>query len=127
MPWNERAKIMNKLSSLLAERKEVLLAIVYGGFINSELFRDIDVAIYTGYHVRREHVYQYEYYVSTMLSEQLGIHVDVKLLDYAPLWFKARTLKTGKIVYAKYSWIKPRLNYIILSELTDIRIKKRKQ
>ncbi|MEM1517306.1 MAG: hypothetical protein QXW88_07290, partial [Thermofilum sp.] len=51
MPWEERRGVLELLQRLLYEREEVLLAVVHGGFASSNIFRDVDVAVYTGYAV----------------------------------------------------------------------------
>ncbi|MEM0327665.1 MAG: hypothetical protein QXN53_03775 [Thermoproteota archaeon] len=52
MPWSEREKVLERLLKLLYEHREILLAVVHGGFVNSNIFRDVDIAVYTKYAIR---------------------------------------------------------------------------
>ncbi len=43
----EWAEILEALRGALARREEVALAVVHGGFVESRVFRDIGVAVFT--------------------------------------------------------------------------------
>ncbi len=106
LPRDIRERVIEKLVSVLRKRDEVLLAIVYGGFIDSEVFRDIDLAIYTMYSVPIDEEYGYEYMLSEELTREINIPVDVILLDYTPIDLKKRILSNGRVIYERYGWIK---------------------
>ena len=72
LPQEEREKIAAKLAEILREREEVEVALVFGGFVTSEVFRDIDVAVFTAYRVKEDQDYLYE----DELAEQ-AIHISV--------------------------------------------------
>ena len=95
-------------------------------FIDSEIFRDIDLAIYTMYKVPIEEEYMYEYMLSEKLTMEIGIPVDTILLDYTPLNLRRKVLSKGRVIYEKYGWVKTKLDYTLLSESVDIEIKRRK-
>ncbi|GEM_PF-5067337 len=44
----EKGEVKRRLLEALLPREEILAAIVYGGFISSSVFRDIDVGVLTG-------------------------------------------------------------------------------
>ncbi len=71
---------------------------VFGGFITSELFRDIDVAIFTGFSIPLEKEMEYCEELSEALTEKVGIYVDVRLLDYAPPWFREEALSKCQVL-----------------------------
>ncbi len=127
LSWSEREKLIEKIVEFMSSRDEVLLAIVYGGFLESSVFRDIDVAVYTMYRIPWSEAYRYEYMLSEELTRVTSIYVDVVLLDYAPLWFKKKVLENGRVVFERYKWVKTKLDYIVLSEYCDIEIKRRIQ
>ncbi len=58
LPSERRKEILSELRREL-DREEVKLAVVYGGFTSSNLFRDIDVAIFTGFSVPLEKEMEY--------------------------------------------------------------------
>ena len=123
---SEREEISRRLTRFLSNREEVLLAIIFGGFIDSEIFRDIDLAIYTMYKVPIEEEYMYEYMLSEKLTMEIGVPVDTILLDYTPLNLRRKVLSKGRVIYEKYGWVKTKLDYTLLRESVDIEIKRRK-
>ena len=45
---DERKNIIEKLRKFFSKREEIILAIIYGGFMSSKIFRDIDIAVFAG-------------------------------------------------------------------------------
>ncbi len=93
MDYSERKRILEELRGILTPRSEVALAVVHGGFVESRVFRDIDVAVFTGHRVpvEEEHVY------ASRLSDELrevtgGAFVDVTVIDNAPPGFVVNAL-----------------------------------
>ena len=91
----ERRQMVERLGKALEKRREILLALIHGGFASSSVFRDIDVAVYTGYRISYEEEPLYTLELSEELTRITGIPVDVHLLDYAPPGFQAETLRNG--------------------------------
>ncbi|MEM0336065.1 MAG: hypothetical protein QXT33_06665 [Thermofilum sp.] len=125
MPWEERGKVLELLGGLLYERGEVLLAVVHGGFVSSNIFRDVDVAVYTGYAVSydREPVYIDE--LRECLEEKVGLPIDVQLLDYAPPSFRLAALR-GKLLFEKTCGLRATLRLHAAEELEALQLKRRK-
>ncbi|WP_169696958.1 nucleotidyltransferase domain-containing protein [Staphylothermus marinus] len=110
------------IAGALSRRDEVLLAVIYGGFIEYESFRDIDVAVFTGYKIPYSRVQEYEDQLSEELEELVKIPVDVRVLDYTPSWFRVRALE-GIVVVEKIPALATRLKFKSYQELSDIRAK----
>ncbi len=125
LSWEDREKIIADIVEYVRGREEILLAIVYGGFLDSKIFRDIDLAVYTMYRIPMDNAYRYEYMLSDELTKKIKIPVDVVLLDYAPIWFKRKVLEKGRVVYERYKWVKTKLDYTLMSETIDMEIKRR--
>jgi len=89
----ERGEVKRKLLEALLPREEVLAALIYGSFISSPVFRDIDVGVLTGGKVSYKELPYYEETLSDELSRIIGIPVDVRVIDYAPPWFRAKVLE----------------------------------
>ncbi|MEM2186503.1 MAG: hypothetical protein QXT37_05990 [Thermofilaceae archaeon] len=49
MPWEERGKVLELLRGLLYERGEVLLAVVHGGFVSSNISCSITLPPHSGW------------------------------------------------------------------------------
>lgn len=93
MPWNEREKVLERLQKLLHEHQEILLAVVYGGFVNSNIFRDVDIAVYTGYTISYDDEPVYVDELKESLEKETDLPIDVQLLDYAPPAFRVVALR----------------------------------
>ena len=119
-----KEKILDTLRKLLSSREEIVIAAVYGGFIEYNSFHDIDVGVYTGYKIPYEKTHIYQEELSTTLSKTLGYPVDVRVIDYAPTWFRVKVLE-GIVIVEKTDCLATRLKFKYLQELNDIILKKK--
>lgn len=115
MPWSEREKVLNTIREYLERRSEVELALVFGGFISCEVFRDVDVALYTGHRVPVSEEFTYIDEVRDELERRVGFAVDVVLLDYAPPRFRIEVLRRGVVLVERV----PGLRAILLLHALD--------
>ncbi|MEM3982786.1 MAG: hypothetical protein QXO02_07640 [Thermofilaceae archaeon] len=125
MPWGERRKVLELLRGLLQERGEVLLAVVHGGFASSNIFRDVDVAVYTGYAVSYDSEPVYVDELRESLEERVGLPIDVQLLDYAPPSFRLAALR-GILLFEKTCGLRATLRLHAAEELEALQLKRRK-
>lgn len=121
MPWEERRRVLDAIRGYLTERSEVLLAVVYGGFVGREVFRDVDVAVFTGGRVDYDDEPYYVYTLSDELSRLTGLHVDVKLLDYAPPGFVITVLREGVVLFSRLPGLRSILLLRAYDELRGLR------
>jgi len=121
----EKKKIMKVIAKEIEKFPEVIAAVIFGGFIESELFRDIDIAIFTGYKISYNDVEAFEEKLSNKLEEIVKIPIDVKIIDYAPSWFKVNAL-SGKKIVEREGAIVARLKFKALQEIEDIKAKYKK-
>jgi predicted nucleotidyltransferase len=90
----EKAKIDSKatarmLKEFFQDRKEVLFAYLHGSFIQGKEFRDIDVAVFLDAHEPGfTDVVEYEIALSLQAEKKVGLPVDIKILNSAPLSFR---------------------------------------
>ena len=122
---SERDKIIKALAKALSGRGEVVLAVVFGGFVESEVFRDVDVAVFTGYTVPYDRVEVFEEELSRYLESIVGLPVDVRVIDYAPSWFRVRALN-GVVLVEKEPALAARLKFKSWQEVNDFKVKLRK-
>ena len=125
MPWEERRKVLELLRGLLQEREEVLLAVVHGGFASSNIFRDVDVAVYTGYAVSYDSEPVYVDELRESLEERVGLPIDVQLLDYAPPSFRLAALR-GILLFEKTCGLRATLRLHAAEELEALQLKRRR-
>jgi len=125
---DERKNIIEKLRNFFSKREEIILAIIYGGFISSKIFRDIDIAVFTGYRVSYDEVNEY---IDELESEvrnkcEIVITPDIKVLDYAPPSFKVKVLSEGKIIIERVPYLAILLKWSALQEINDILLKRKR-
>jgi len=95
LPIEDRERVIDIIRSILLEDSRIKLAIIHGGFINSEVFRDIDIALLIE-DVEDEFIYVEE--LRDRLEKATGIGVDIQLLNSAPPSFTYRVLHTGRVL-----------------------------
>lgn len=93
----EKDKIISLLISTL-DKKEILFSYAHGSFVEEEVFRDIDLAVWVKEEVLpKEKALKYELSLSVDLGYLIGYPVDLKVLNYAPLGFQYHVTK-GKLL-----------------------------
>lgn len=124
MLWGERERVLEHLRELLCKRQEVLLAVAHGGFVNSNLFRDVDVGVYTGYAVSYDEEPLFVNELKESLEKEVNLPIDVQLLDYAPPSFRLAALR-GKLLFEKISGLRAILRLHAAEELKALRLKRK--
>ncbi|ACR41626.1 hypothetical protein [Saccharolobus islandicus] len=119
IPFEEREKILEEVKRLFFEKKDILLATVYGGFIQSKVFRDIDIGIYTGYKVSWRDSWLYADNLNDEIEKLTGIRGDVRFIEYAPVKFKIIMLR-GKLLFEKEWGLRAILYASYLEDYMDI-------
>ncbi|RLE56572.1 MAG: sugar transporter [Thermoprotei archaeon] len=109
MTWEERQRIIEEIVQELNKREEIVLAVLHGGFLTSQVFRDIDIAVYTEHTVPPQQEPQYIDELREQLEKKIKQPVDIQLLDYAPPTFQQKALQ-GKILIER----KPGIRAILL-------------
>ena len=101
----QRREALEAIREVLERRGEVLLALACGGIlVEGKPVRDIDVAVYTGYHVSPEEWPCYAGELRDLLEaavrSRLGLRkaVDVVVLEYAPPGLRAAILAGGRLL-----------------------------
>jgi len=80
---------VRKLKSLLAPHDEIVFAYLHGSFLLKAAFRDVDIAVFLAPGAARpSDDVEYEIALSLRLEKALGLPVDVKILNRAPLSFR---------------------------------------
>ena len=105
-----KGKVITIISDYLKDVDDVILAIIFGSFIELESFRDIDIAIYTP-NVDIDKIIWY----SAELELTLNIPVDIIHLNTIPTAFKYYVLMKGLVIYEKY----PGIYEALLNQVVD--------
>ncbi len=94
----EKIKLLNLLKEKLKNIDDILFAYTYGSFIEKNIFRDIDIAIWIK---DIEKAFYYAVDFSAKLCIELKIPIDIQVLNEAPLSFAFQVLTNGKLLFSK--------------------------
>ena len=91
-----KEKLIGRLQGFLRSRDEVVLAYVFGSFVEEKKIHDIDIGIYLS-QITPEQSTQYGLTLSQTLSSKLRIPVDARVLNFAPVSFLYHVIR-GKLI-----------------------------
>ena len=94
MNRDKKEEIVGRIKEYLDKRKEVLFAYIFGSFVKSDEFSDIDIALY----VDGDFSLKYEFEIEDDLEAILKIPVDVRVINNAPVSFSYGVLKDGLLI-----------------------------
>ncbi len=93
----EKKLILDKITEILYSKKEIIFSYIYGSFVKEESFRDIDIAVY----IKEDKGFTFESTLSNELTEAIGLPVEAKILNSAPVSFQINVLKEGKLLFSR--------------------------
>jgi len=118
----EKSRLLDRLRGRLGVLEDVLFAYAYGGFVDRRRFRDVDVAVW----IRDpQRAFQYTVDLSARLEAELGIPVDVQVLNGAPLPFRYRVFTGGVLLFSRDEGLRAGVvdetvrNYLDLRKLAE--------
>lgn len=94
MNRDKKEEVVSKIKEYLNKREEVLFAYIFGSFVRSDEFSDIDIALY----VDGERPLKYEFEIEDDLEAMLKIPIDVRVINNAPVSFSYGVLKDGLLI-----------------------------
>jgi len=115
---DEKETLLNGLRKELESVDGVLFAYVHGGFVEMEVFRDIDVAVWIK---NPEDAFNYEVDLSAKLEASLKAPIDLHVLNEAPLSFKHHAFTRGKLLFSKDEETRIRLVDEAVRQYADVR------
>ncbi|RLE99163.1 MAG: sugar transporter [Thermoprotei archaeon] len=124
MAVEERRRLLEKVAEALKERTELLLAVAHGGFIEAPVFRDLDLAVYTGGRVPPGEWFMYADDLEEELRGVVGFAVDVQVLDYAPPSFRYSALARGVVLLERVPGLRAILLAHALEELQAFKLRR---
>lgn len=92
-------KIVEELRYHLSEEKGIIFAYLHGSFLDEKDFNDLDVALYLDQETSQQsEPIDLEISLSLKVEKLLGLPVDVKILNFAPLSFRYHVTKGNLIL-----------------------------
>jgi len=116
---SERLKsVFADLKEILKGKREVILAIVFGGVLRRSVVRDIDLAVYLDSSLVGDEIDAavYSEKLSKELSNRIGIPVDVVVINFAPMWLKKRILE-GRVLIDRDPILRLSLKLAVMDNL----------
>ncbi|NJD69167.1 MAG: hypothetical protein C3F12_06240 [Candidatus Methylomirabilota bacterium] len=93
----ERIQIRDQLAAALSQYPGVLFAYVYGSFVDSEAFHNVDIGVYlSGSTINTDVAAN----LSQRLSGKIKLPVDVRILNPAPISFRFHVLR-GECLFCR--------------------------
>lgn len=99
----EKQAIEERILGTLQRDPNVVFAYLFGSFLESVAFRDIDVGVYLQ-KIEKEAVPLYEENTATVLARVLNVSpevIDVTVLNFAPRGFLASVFRWGMLLFTR--------------------------
>ena len=114
----ERRKLLRLLRERLESVEGIVFAYVHGGFVEREYFRDVDVAAFVR---NASEAFSYAVDLSARLESDLGIPIDIHVLNEAPLPFRHSVFTEGALLLSRDEELRLRVVDLTLREYFDLR------
>lgn len=99
----KKLEIEEKISGILFREKNVIFSLIYGSFLFSPSFRDIDIGIYIS-KPEKNQVLELETELSRKIAQAVELPIDaveVAILNFAPNHFLSNIFSKGKTLFCK--------------------------
>ncbi|MEM2902158.1 MAG: nucleotidyltransferase domain-containing protein [Candidatus Bathyarchaeia archaeon] len=114
-----RLKLLEEVRRRILGVDDVVFAYVYGSFVEGSSFRDLDIAVW----IRDpEKAFYYTVDFSAWLGIEVGVSVDVQVLNEAPLPFKHYVFTRGKLLLSRDEELRLRLADMTARHYADLRL-----
>ncbi len=105
MEYLTKREIIKKIAGYLEKKDEILFAYIFGSFITSDNYHDIDIAIYLKNNFNKMNLdkfpYGYESELISNLINEIKKPIDLIELNNAGLTIKQRIVNKGLIIVCK--------------------------
>lgn len=115
---SQKDNIIKDIVSALTKYDKIVLAYVFGSFIQSDNFSDIDLAVL----IKKETLavsLDFELNLEIALEDIVYYPVDVRVLNYAPLSFCENVIRHGRVVLERDANLRADFSGYILKQYFD--------
>jgi len=116
---DEKRPLIEQLAAALQNRDEVMFAYIYGSFTEGLPFHDIDVGVYT-LEITEEESTNYSLILGQMLSKELQVPVDIRVLNFAPVSFLYEVIR-GNLIFERNEEIRIRVVEQTIQRYLDLK------
>lgn len=120
----DKKKVIEQIRNKIPKFYMVEVVYIFGSFVNSENFNDIDVALLISKELNPYERFKFAMKVARELERAMKprIEFDVKILNYSPIEFQYEVLKTGKAVFVRDKVKKEEYEAATISKYLDFRV-----
>lgn len=99
----DKKEIERKIGEAISRFDDIDIAYIFGSFLESEKFNDIDVAIVLNRDLNAYNGFKFAMLIARELEKEIKprFEFDVKILDYSPVDFQHEVLKTGIVIFKR--------------------------
>jgi predicted nucleotidyltransferase len=115
----ERKQRVEQLIEILGKQDQIAFAYLYGSFAEDLPFHDIDVGVYAE-GIGEKETTSYSIRLSEMISSELGLPVDVRVLNFAPVTFLYHVFR-GDLIHEKNELIRSQVMERTIQRYLDLR------
>ena len=116
---DEKSRLIQHLASLIQDRREIVFAYLFGSFMGSLPFHDIDMGIYLS-EIKEEEATLYSIDLALVLTRALRIPVDVRVLNFAPVSFLYHVIR-GKLILERDEEVHSRFVEKTIAQYLDLK------
>lgn len=95
----QKEKILKEITSALKRHDKIILAYIFGSFIDSHAFSDIDIGVLSAGKISSN--LDYEFGLEIEIEDRVNYPIDVRVLNNAPLSFCQNVIRHGRIILEK--------------------------
>jgi predicted nucleotidyltransferase len=95
MESEERERLLRGIKRLLEGVEGIVFAYAHGSFVELDAFRDVDIALWVK---DPEDAFNYAVHLSAKLEAEVGVPMDIHVLNDAPLPFKRHVFTKGELL-----------------------------
>ncbi len=118
-----KTEIGIKIGEIISRFTDVDIAYIFGSFLESDKFNDIDVALVVSKDLNPYRRFKFAMEVARELEKEIKprFEFDVKILNYSPVEFQHEVLKKGKVVFLRNETKRIEYEFRLLSIYLDLK------
>jgi len=112
-------QIKTIVSDVFSKRDEVLLVYIYGSFLKTRYYNDIDIGILIKEDFK-QHIF-YEAGLARDLEKKLKVRIDLRVLNKMPLRFIFSVLQNSKLLFCRNEQIRIEFEEKVITQYIDFK------
>jgi len=112
--------IQDVATRVFANHPEVIVAYVFGSFLKSKIFNDVDVGLLLEENFKPDALYEAR--LAGQFEKELGESFDIRILNARSLRFLFYILKDARVVYVRDEQHRIRFEQRVLTQYMDFKL-----